>query len=196
MSIKISEVETFIVKLSEEFDIDIEEIRKVSSNVFKINPYFNKAAEDFAKEHKIDPSRIKHSSKSGKITITCMKKHLGMATRGSDAFTAAARKMAREQNLTEDDFPETERSGKVRKTTGVREITIRDVRHHLGIESPTKLKISPKARELIEKMNIDATKIKGTGKDDRIKISDVEEFLKNGIDSEAEESESESESEN
>ena len=125
-----------------------------------------------------------------------MKKYLGMATRVSDAFTAAARKLAREEGLTESQFPTKERSGKIRKTTGVKEITIQDVRKYLGIESPEKVKISPKAKELVEKYNIDATKIQGTGKDNRIKMCDVEEFLKSNINSESDsEADSESESE-
>lgn len=178
MSIKISELDQFMVQISKRFEVDLEELRKLSLEEFQINPYFNKNAEEFAKEHNIDPSKVEHSSKSGKITITCLKKYLGIQVKKSDAFTAAARKLARQKELTEDSFPEESRSGKIRKTTGIKEITIQDVRMFLGIsDSPSKFKMSPKAKDMLEKMEIDVSKIQGTGKDGRIKVCDIENFL-------------------
>jgi pyruvate/2-oxoglutarate dehydrogenase complex dihydrolipoamide acyltransferase (E2) component len=173
MSISQKALNDFMVRLSEEFDIGMDEIIKVAGGIVKTEKLFTLRAKKFADENDVDIESVPH--KGEKVTIEDIRVFLGQST-ASDAFTAAARVLAKENSLTEDDFPVEGRSGKTRKSGAV-EITVGDVRSKMGItKSP---KASPVAASLAKDLKVDITQVVGTGKDGRIKKEDIQNFVMN-----------------
>ena len=126
-------------------------------------------------EHELDVSKIPHEGE--KVTLADVKAFLGQpVAKKSDAFTAAARKLAAENSLSETDFDDESRSGKIRKTGG-KEINLADVKKVLGIVATPKSNMSPKVKELVEKNNLDISEIVGTGVGGKILKVDLEGFL-------------------
>ena len=179
----------FMEKLSKQFDLEIDEVKECAGDLLKKQSPYTAKAKIFAEKNDIDIQKVK--AKGEKVTVDDIRKFMGIS-KGSDAFTAKARILAKENDLTESDFPVKSRSGKVRKT-GVKEITIGDVRENLGLTKKSSPKASPKAKEMAEKLGVDLAKVDGSGKDGRIKKEDIEKFVKESEDSD---SESESEDEN
>ena len=172
----------FMERLSEKFDLEIDEVREFAGELIKKESLYTTKAIQFAKENDIDIEKVK--AKGTKVTVEDIRKFMGIS-KGSDAFTAKARVLAKENDLAEKDFPVESRSGKVRKS-GVKEITIGDVRSKLGLVEKSSPKASPKAKEMADKLGVDLTKIDGSGKDGRIKKEDIEKFVKESEDSESE----------
>ena len=176
----------FMEKLSKKFDLEIDEVKECAGDLLKKQSPYTAKAKKLAEENDIDIQKVK--TKGEKVTVDDIRKFMGIS-KSSDAFTAKARLLAKENDLTEKDFPVESRSGKTRKS-GTKEITIGDVRLELGLVENSPPKVSPKAKEIAEKLGVNLVKVKGSGKDGRIKKEDIEKFVK-----ESDESEIESESE-
>lgn len=176
MSVSQKSFNDFMVKLSKEFDLDITKVQELAGDLVKTSSTFTAKAKKFADENDIDISKV--SPKGDKVTIEDVRIFMGKGS-VSDAFTAKARVLAKENDLTEKDFPVKSRTGKTRKT-GVVEITVTDIRKKLGLIPESKSpKASPVALKLAEEHGVEISKVKGTGKDGRVKKEDIENFVKN-----------------
>jgi pyruvate/2-oxoglutarate dehydrogenase complex dihydrolipoamide acyltransferase (E2) component len=175
MSISQKNFADFMASVATTFDLDLSKVVALAGGLVKDQGIATPKAKKFADEEGVDIDGVPH--KGEKVTIEDIRVFLGKST-ASDAFTALARKVAKENDLTEDDFPVEGRSGKTRKT-GVVEITIGDVRTQMGVPAKkvSSPKPSPVAVSLARDLDVDITKVVGTGKDGRVKKEDVQNFL-------------------
>ena len=178
MSIKQTEFTKFIEEASKKFSIEKSSLIDLAASVGMISQFTSKKAKDYAEEKDININDVAHRT-NGKVSMNDLKLHMGVKISKSDLFTAAARKLAYENNLTELDFPEDKRTGSPRKS-GEIQISMADVKLMLGlVSSPKKtdLSISPRASEIAKENDIDLSKIKGSGKENRILLSDIKEYI-------------------
>lgn len=191
MSITQKSLRELLEKISNKFEIELSDLQDVAKDILKKDSPFTPLAKKLAAEHNLSASDIAHSG--DKITLDDVRAVIGAPAKKkqSDAFTAKARVLAAEHNLSDSDFPDSERSGKVRKT-GVKEISVADIRKKIGAKKEDNSpKGSPRALQMARQAGIDLAKVKGTGKDGRILKADIEKLLKKEEESSSDSSDSE-----
>jgi len=184
MTITQKKFNSFLEKLSKEFDLDIENVKKFSTEMMTSEvSTITSAAKKLAEELKVDITKITPSG--SKISVDDIREAAGQKRKAkkTDLFTPKARDLAKENDLKESDFKESERTGNPRKS-GEKTITIQDVNRKLGIVSKSAI-VSPTALKLAEDNNVDLTKVVGTGNGGRIKISDIKSYIENIDDGES-----------
>lgn len=138
--------------ISKKFKIDINEIYETvktiegGDKIKRPSAFSSPAAKKFAEEHS-DISKISQISGTGKgdkITINDIRVFIGEESKQKTVSlwgSSAAKDLAAEHNLKEEDFAEDDKSGAPRKS-GKKSILISDIKKKMGIESPKKA--SPK----------------------------------------------------
>ena len=184
MSVSKKTVMAILKDIAKKSNLSAEEIDEiVDGRLNKVTSPFTPKALDLAKKNSVESSEIPHAG--DKISIDDVRIFLGEAPKSkvSDLFTAGARKLAYPAGLKDSDFGDDERSGTPRKS-GAIQITVKDVKAKLGLDSPkaSTPKASPRALEVALENDIDITKVKGTGKDDRVLLSDIKDFITKKVD--------------
>lgn len=195
MSFTTKKVQSALEKISKEFKIPLEDIHECIGDIIPPpSPWASAKAKELGLKTKVNPYKVKATGKGGKITLNDLRSFLGEENpKKPSAFASKqAKDLAKENDLSEDDFSDDERTGNPRKS-GEITITLNDVRNKLGIKVEKKPKspfASPKTKQFAEENDIDPTKIEGSGKDGRITKKDIETYMKT-LEEEDEEEESE-----
>lgn len=200
MSYTRGNIESILEIITNEFNLDMNEIKdKIKDIYVPATMFASISAKEKAKELKLDINKIVPSSKNGKITLEDVKKAAGIKVEKKESISPfvsqRAYELAVENNLSEKDFPVSERSGKDRKTKKKDKITVEDVRKKIVISSNSFSFASKEAKKMAEQFNVDVSKITGTGKDNKIRKVDIEDFLQEKNKSEEEDENDEENSE-
>ncbi len=135
------DLKALLEQISTKYDISVDDLFKIGG--IKKNPYgifASKAAEKLATE-----KGLKFEAQDEKITIDQVKIAAGEPKKIENLFASTtAKKLAEDHNLTQDDFSDSEKSGKPRKS-GAKTITIDDARKKAGI---AKIKKTTKTAKL------------------------------------------------
>tara|TARA_A100001015_G_scaffold277612_1_gene336975 strand:+ start:1358 stop:2035 length:678 start_codon:yes stop_codon:yes gene_type:complete len=175
------QLENIIKEICESFPIEESELKQIAMNCgAKFKSVFASSAAKKYWEGKGQPMEnlfITTPSHKKGYTLNDVKKALGeeVKEKTTSAWASkAAKKLASENSLSEDDFPVEIRSGK-KKAKG--KITIIDVKIKLGLEEENKIPFASKSAEAFAKDNGISEEvlkgIEGTGHNNRITIGDL-----------------------
>jgi pyruvate/2-oxoglutarate dehydrogenase complex dihydrolipoamide acyltransferase (E2) component len=194
MSVSTKNINLILACIASENDLEVDALTKQISHLWKPSSLWgSKAAKEEAekliKEGVITQDQIVSTGKNGKIKYDDVLKAAGKPVeKKKDLFpfvSKASRALAKEHKLldTKKHFPKHLRSGKSHKDPSKKtRITLEDVRRVAGVSlNGKKLDFSsPAAKDLAEKHKISPDEIKNrSGKNGKIKMSDIEMYLQN-----------------
>ena len=175
------QLEEIIKEICDSFPIEESELKQIAMNCgakFK-SVFASSSAKKYweAKGQPMENLFITTPSHTKGYTLNDVKKALGeeVKEKTTSAWASkAAKKLASENSLSEDDFPVEIRSGK-KKAKG--KITLIDVKIKLGLEEENKIPFASKSAEAFAKDNGISEEvlegIEGTGHNNRITIGDL-----------------------
>ena len=175
------QLENIIKEICDSFHIEESELKKLAIECgakFK-SVFASPAAKKYweAKGQPMENLFVTTPSHKKGYTLNDVKKALGeeVKEKTTSAWASkAAKKLASENSLSEDDFPVESRSGK-KKAKG--KITLIDVKIKLGLEEENKIPFASKSAEAFAKDNGISEEIlkgiEGTGHNNRITIGDL-----------------------
>lgn len=182
------QLENIIKEICESFPIEESELKEIAMNCgakFK-SVFASSAAKKYweAKGQPMENLFITTPSHTKGYTLNDVKKALGEEVKEKTVSawaSKAAKKLASENSLSEDDFPVEIRSGK-KKAKG--KITLIDVKIKLGLEEENKIPFASKSAEAFAKDNSISEEIlkgmEGTGHNNRITIGDLRKLNDEG----------------
>ena len=175
------QLENIIKEICDSFPVEESELKQIAMNCgakFK-SVFASSAAKKYweAKGQPMENLFITTPSHTKGYTLNDVKKALGEEVKEKTASawaSKAAKKLASENSLSEDDFPVEIRSGK-KKAKG--KITLFDVKIKLGLVEENKIPFASKSAEAFAKDNNISEEVlkgmEGTGHNNRIKIEDL-----------------------
>ena len=205
MSITQKAFNEFITSATNKFNLEKSEFKDFADKFFSKNNVVSKLPlTPVAKKLAIlkDIDILKVTSADGiKITIDDVRRFIGdpedpPKAKATDLFTPKARALAKVETLKVSQFGPSERTGNPRKS-GEATITLQDVYRKLRSLDPkyklpdSAIKISPGTAKFAETENVDLMKVTGTGSGGRILKADLEQYIKNKVDSDSSEVEKE-----
>lgn len=180
MSYTRAQVDSILSLITENFNLKIGDVQDAVKDIYKPPSAFaSKSAADKAKENDIDPTKLNKSSKDGRITLQDVNDFLGISekkdSKPKDFVSKTAWEEAKKNDLEAKDFSAKERSGVDRKTKKKTKITLEDVRNKANKKSSPFA--SATAKKFAEENDVDPEDVTGTGRDGKIRKSDIQDFL-------------------
>jgi len=177
-----------IARISEENGLKESVIYSQISDIYQLSASWGSAsAKQLAFEKNISPSDVQATGKGGKITLNDVRRVANIKIESKESIypfvSKKAKELATEHKLdktTKKSFPMNARSGIDKKTGRKTKITLADVRRvsNVSVQGKVVEFASKSAQELADKHKISPDEIKNrSGKLNKIKLSDIQEYI-------------------